>query len=190
MSTNFAPLIMVFGISGVGKTTACEAFVKSNPIYFYDRASAIMQRAHRTVTEALRTTDSESIRSNQGVLPSAVMALREAFPYKIMLLDCHAIIDNDKGLVEVPPETIKDLKPDGFILLEADAAVVKQRRENAERVRPNRTVDQIEAEQIAERRTVRSYVNNLHIPLIIDNASINYDLSSAICRLDEKRFIG
>jgi len=182
-----APLIMVFGISGVGKTTACLAYVTAHPDYLYDRASAILQKAHGIPVEALRTGTPSSVIENQAVLPPAVRALRKAEPSRTILLDSHAVIDNDAVFVEVPLHIIAALEPDGFILLEAAPATIKQRREESSRPRPPRSVVQIGDEARAERKAVASYAKALGKPLIIDAVSgPQYDLRPAIDRLSER----
>ncbi|AGB45323.1 archaeal adenylate kinase [Mesorhizobium australicum WSM2073] len=182
-----SPLIMVFGISGVGKTTACLAYVDAHPNYLYDRASAILQKAHGIPVEALRIGPASSVIENQAVLPSAVRALRKAEPSRTILLDSHAVIDNDTVFVEVPLDIIMAIEPDGFILLEAAPATIKQRREEASRPRPQRSVAQIGDEAQAERKAVTSYAKALGKPLIIDAVSEpQYDLQPAIDRLSQR----
>lgn len=181
-----APLIMIFGISGVGKTTACLAYVSTHPRYLYGRASAILQKAHGIPIEVLRTETASSVIENQAVLPPAVMVLRRAEPSKTMLLDSHAVIDNDAVIVEVPLDIVTALEPDGFILLEADSATIKQRRDEASRPRPQRSVAQIDDEAQAERKAVVSYAKALDKPLVIDVVTSQYDLKSAIDQLNRQ----
>lgn len=181
-----APLILVFGVSGVGKTTACLTYTNAHPDYLYSRASAILEKAHGRPIEALRTATATSVIANQAVLPSAVAALREADSNRTILLDSHAVIDNDAVMVEVPLDIIGALEPDGFILLEADPATIRQRRDGALRVRPSRSVAQIGDEVRAERKAVASYAAALNKPLVTDVVVQSYDLQPAIDRLQDK----
>ncbi|MCA0015024.1 AAA family ATPase [Mesorhizobium sp. B294B1A1] len=178
---------MVFGISGVGKTTACLGYVSTHPNYLYDRASAILQKAHGIPVEALRTGAASAVIENQAALPPVVEALRKADPSRTILLDSHAVIDNDTVFVEVPLDIIMALEPDGFILLEAAPATIKRRREEAPRPRPQRSVAQIGDEARAERAAVASYAKALGKPLIMDAVTgPQYDLRPAIDRLSEQ----
>ncbi|NPD69432.1 AAA family ATPase [Lichenicola cladoniae] len=177
---------MVFGISGVGKTTACQSYVNVHPDYLYQRASTILQTAHGLAAETLRTALPSSVISNQDVLASAITSFKDANPDKNILLDSHAVIDNDVVLIEIPLEIIAALAPDGFILLEADASLIKDRRKKGLRKRPSRMINQIQAEAEAERRVVMSYANSLDRPLVRDTVYYGFDLANAVNQLKAK----
>ena len=130
--------ILVFGVSGVGKSRACSDYVDRNPEWLHLRAGELLSRLTGESPENLRTALDEEVVANQGLLSLAVTRARAGREHRPVLVDCHAVIDNDDGLVVVPAGTVVALAPDGLILLEHDAAEVSMRRIIDLRVRPSR----------------------------------------------------
>lgn len=156
--------ILIFGVSGVGKTSSCEDFVSRRPEWLYLRASSLLASATGETPETLRTETAWSIKSNQGLLGDALRAARTGREDRSVLLDAHAVIDNDNGLVEVPVEAVANLGADAIILLEASAEELAIRRLKSLRPRPVRTIEQLKLEIIAESRAVAAYCRELNIP--------------------------
>jgi adenylate kinase len=174
---------LVFGISGVGKSTACKAFVTKHPNFRYLSASTLLSEASDQSPEALRTSSNDIIQQNQNLLVAAFGKFRQLSPDVDVILDAHAVIDNDQGLFRVPLSVIRQLEPDALILLEAPADAIHIRRRMGDRSRPIREVAQIEVERAQERSAVTQYARELRIPLEIDQVGENYELDDAFKRL-------
>ncbi|WP_164523271.1 AAA family ATPase [Sphingomonas koreensis] len=178
--------ILVFGVSGVGKTVSCEDYVSRHPEWLYLRASALLAEITGETPESLRTETAGSIKSNQNLLGEALRAARAKQGQRSILLDAHAIIDNDKALVEVPLEAVADLGADAMILLEASAQDLAQRRAQAHRRRPARSIDQLTREIAAESQTVAGYARKLKIPLASAIVGASFSLDPIIDKLAPK----
>lgn len=178
--------ILVFGVSGVGKTSSCEDYVRRHPDWLYLRASALLALATGEAPETLRTDTAGSIKSNQSLLGNALRAARAQQPGRSVLLDAHAIIDNDKALVEVPLDAVADLGADAMILLEAGVEALARRRAHAHRQRPIRSLEQLGREIAAESKTVEAYARKLKIPLASAIVGPGFSLDPLIDRLVRK----
>jgi adenylate kinase len=178
--------ILVFGVSGVGKTSSCEDYAKRHPSWLYLRASALLAQATGETPEALRTEAAVSIKLNQSLLGQSLYAARKRHPDRSILLDAHAIIDNDKTLVEVPLDAVENLHADGMILLEAHAEDLANRRSHARRQRPARSIKQLERESAAERKAVVAYAAKLRIPLESAIVGGDFSLDPLIDRLAQR----
>ncbi|ADU13153.1 ATP-binding protein [Asticcacaulis excentricus] len=177
------PCILVFGISGVGKSTACKVFTNTHPEFKYVSASEIISSATSHSPEKLRKSSEAEIEKNQTALISALNDLFIQSPQSPIILDAHAVIDNDEDLIEIPTATIQAIRPLGLILLEAPPLDVIRRRQIGPRRRPLRDVARIELETAKERKIVQHYAEALDIPLEIDEVLDGYELESAIDRL-------
>jgi len=159
--------VLVFGISGVGKTQTCTDYADRHPDTLFVSASSLLTAATAQSGESLRTASPDEIRNNQAKLASALAdfcAGREALP---VLIDAHGVIDNDSEFVRIPVSAIESLSPHRLILLEAAPAVVAERRAADARPRPQRPIDAIAREIAAERDAVKSYARALDLDLAI-----------------------
>lgn len=172
--------VLIFGISGVGKTTACADFVDRHPQFLHLRASAILSEARSRAVEALRNAEASEINSNQQILVEALNSIREENPNRPMLIDAHAVIDNDRELVRVPGYVVRAIKPTGLVLLEAPAEDVRIRRSADSRYRPMRTIAAIRSEMAAEREAVTEFARELGVPLVIRTVEATFKLDEAL----------
>lgn len=159
--------VLVFGISGVGKTHACADYAARHPDTLFVSASSLLKAATAESGEALRTASPSEIRNNQARLAGALAAFRagrEALP---ILIDAHGVIDNDSEFVRIPLSAIRSLSPDRLILLEAPPALVAERRAADARPRPQRPIEAIVREIAAERDAVKGYARALDLDLAI-----------------------
>jgi len=171
---------LVFGVSGVGKTSACQAYVAAHPGTLFVSASELLKAARRSSTEALRTETADRIIQNQELLSPALAAFRAGREQRPILIDAHGVIDNDEQLVRVPVSTIVMLSPDRLILLEASVEEVAARRAGAERSRPVRTLEALAEEIAAERQMVTSYATALNVDLVIANLRDGFKLDEIL----------
>lgn len=172
--------VLVFGVSGVGKTHACADYVARHPDTLFVSASSLLKAATAESGEALRTASPANIRNNQVLLAGALAAFRagrEALP---ILIDAHGVIDNDREFVRIPLSAVRSLSPDRLILLEAAPALVAERRVTAARLRPQRTIEAIVREIAAERDAVKSYARALDLDLAIAEVVPGFKLDTLL----------
>lgn len=172
--------IIVFGVSGVGKTTTCRSYVTRNPNWLFTSASTLLKIALGVSSESLRESSSCNIEENQYLLGKALSSFRGDRRMVPIIIDAHAIIDNDHELVRVPTSAIRQLDPDLLILLQASPTQVLEHRTNDKRARPLRTIGQIEQEIQAEEETVRIYAKELDVRLIIGRMDKNFKIDDII----------
>ena len=172
--------ILVFGVSGVGKTSSCADYVARHPEWLHLRASALLSGATGESAEALRTSSYETIRGNQQLLGAALERARSGREAAPILIDAHAAIDNDSDLVPVPIDSVASLHCDGMILLELPTDTLAARRANANRPRPARSKLALDLEASLEADTVRSYAVALNIPLVCAKVGDAFRLDSLI----------
>lgn len=176
--------ILVFGVSGVGKTSACEAYVARHPRWVHFRASELLSQATAKDPQSLRIESANDIEANQAFLGLELQRRRVAVPGRPFIIDAHGVIDNDLGFVEVPLEAVQALGADGLILLEAPAAVVVSRRASGNRARPARSVEEIETELKAEAQAVRRFGRCLDLPIVTGIVTEGFDLAPLITALE------
>src|SRR3546814_2109434 len=129
---------VVFGVSGVGKTSAWQAYAATHPGTLFLSASDLLKAARHSSAEALRTATSDDIIENQALLGPALAASRAGREDSPSLVGAHGVIDNDRELVRVRVSAVAALGPDRLILLEAPTEEVAARRASADSLRPVR----------------------------------------------------
>jgi adenylate kinase len=160
--------ILVFGISGVGKTRLIAlAKDQLEPVLTW-RASEIIGEARRISNgEDLRRLPVNELRASQELLVRGFAERRHANPSALVILDAHSVIDAEVGLVEIATDVVKRLSPAGLIHVGDTAERVKQRREvDVARPRPRRTVVELVRYQERSIEMSRRYSDTLQIPLI------------------------
>lgn len=174
------PCTLVFGVSGVGKTSACEAFCARHTNTLFVSASSLLESVKRMSAEALRTAAAQDIIDNQEVLGRALAAFRQGRETRPVLIDAHGVIDNDHELVRVPVSAIRALDPDRLVLIEAPPRVIAQRRAGATRPRPLRNEDALVREMTAEREVVMAFADELGLDLRIGDLSDDVTLDQLL----------
>jgi adenylate kinase len=162
------PTILVFGVSGVGKTQTLDRVVAQLPGSVTWRASEIIGVARNTLDpEALRKLPLDEIRRSQELLLQGFTERRSASPNLLVLLDAHSVIDTESGLVDIPVEVAARLGPSGIIHVSDDVARILERRlGDQQRVRPARSLGQLEEYQQRSVASSRLYSATLGVPLI------------------------
>lgn len=172
--------ILVFGVSGVGKTTACSDYVARHPHVLFVSASALLKIAKAASSEELRTATRGQIIDNQNLLPSALERYRLGRRDHPILLDAHAVIDNDRSLIEVPVSVIAALNPTKLVLLEAAPAEIAARRAASPRPRPIRDLQAIARELAAERAVVEAYGVQLGLGVAVVTVGSDFRLDDTL----------
>lgn len=176
-------LVAIFGISGVGKTTACKSFIRRNPTFGYISASEVLRKAGGLSIEQLRRQSKQEILENQRLLadklPDEISKIGAAY----LLLDAQNVVDNGVELVEIPVAILETLAPCGIILLEADPADVYQRRKSDVRARPVRTPEEIAHQMSLIRLVTDSYAKKLGIPAVTGFVGPYFEIDDSIKEL-------
>jgi len=170
----------VFGVSGVGKTTACQDLARRRPEIAYVRASQILGQHLNLDSDGLRKVSTDQMVTNQIILSEALKQFRREHPEQIIVVDAHAVIDNDSSLSQVPAAVIASIEPEGLILLEAEPEAVERRRRLDNRPRPIRTVEEISREIAAERLAVLDYGRLLKVPIFVANVKSGFTLDEYV----------
>ncbi len=149
--------IIVTGIPGVGKTTvmnaAAEHANRRIGVYgtvMFEEAQAKGLVAHRDEMRGLEPTVQKEI---QRAAAQAMAAMGD------IIVDTHCSIKTPRGyLPGLPAWVLEALMPEAVVLVEADAAEIKGRREGDEtRKRDADSVEAIEEHQEINRRFAAAY---------------------------------
>ena len=174
--------ILVFGISGVGKTSLIQSSVKDFPNALRWRASDIISQAREmSDPERLRLLPPAELMRSQELLVEGFRARRKLSPSELVILDAHSVIDTDGGFFEVPVEVVSQLAPAGIVHVATEVAqIASQRTSDHSRVRPTRSAAQLAEYQARSIRACEQYSEALEIPLIHVNVGNGADFIHAI----------
>ena len=139
------PTVLVFGVSGVGKTSLIAQVLPRLTDALTWQAGEIIGEARQTSDpEYLRTLPSDKLEESQELLVKGFHARAGQRNGRLVLLDAHAVIDTEHGLFDIAASIIARLEPIGLIHIEDDPAqILERRRLHAGRPRPSRTVEQL-----------------------------------------------
>lgn len=161
-------VIAVFGISGVGKSTLIEGFIKDHPEYTHIQAGTLIKRALKDVPrDKLRLADPETIIKNQYLLIEEFWKDVQEHGHTHVIFDGHSVIDTGSTLIAVPSDIIEALKPCKIVVVNDDPQHIHSRRKNdTTRNRSDTTVDQIKEEQCKAMGQAKQYANVLEVPFV------------------------
>ncbi|MGV1914229.1 AAA family ATPase [Rhizobium sp. 22-785-1] len=116
-------MILVTGVSGVGKTYTIERFVAAVPGYVYARASAILQKRGRPV----RSLSTEEVIENQKVLRDEIRLLASEHG-DALIVDGHAIVEEGNSSTISVTHLFADVPIKQIVIIEDDHAQLAMRR--------------------------------------------------------------
>ena len=158
------PLVCVFGVSGVGKTTLIRQFMREHRDWRALSAAEVLSQLSGRDREALRTSDRPVIESNQVSLADEIRNRCLAEPSVRWLLDAHSVINNGRELVPVPVAIISRINPERLVFLFDEAAEIHQRRVSDDvRERPLPGLARMVDEQSFAWQTCVGYAQELHL---------------------------
>jgi adenylate kinase len=175
--------VLVFGVPGVGKSTACLRFVQRNPGSGYLSASKVLSVLTRRSVAELRAATREEVTSHQGRLATELKRQRDALSESVVLIDSQNVIDAERQLVRIPVEAIRLIEPTGLILLTAPPQEIFLRRRADLKIRPPRSIDEIAEMATIAREQLENYKVALGIPAVIANVGADFKLENAIVAL-------
>lgn len=140
-------MILVTGISGVGKTYTIERFIAAVPGYVYARASAILQRHDRPV----RFLSNEDVVVNQKVLREEIGLLASEHG-DALIVDGHAIVEDEDNSPNSVIHFFAQLPIKTIVLIEDDHAQLAIRRALKGKLADEAVVRKLQALELAESR--------------------------------------
>jgi len=141
-------------------------YVGKHPEWMHIVASDVLAEATRQNAEALRTAGRGRIESNQRLVVRKIEAVRARHPSCNVALDAHCVIDNGQELVRVPVAAIKGLQPASLICIWDEAIRIHKRRLlEANKIRPERSAQQLDEYQRAVILTCEEYSESLGLDL-------------------------
>ncbi len=151
--------IAVFGLSGVGKSTSCRAFVQRHPEYLYVGASAVLREM---LPSAMHLTSASALAEVQIPLARAIASQVDG--REKVIFDLHSLLDADEGPVKVPVDAIRIVAPTALVFLHLRVAQLALRRAEATRPRTAMTLSELRSRQRKAKDQVRAYARTLQLP--------------------------
>ena len=161
-------VVMVCGVSGVGKTHLIRSVLSELPDAVSWRASEIIAEARRNEDpEYLRTLPVDELARSQELLVRSFWHRMDSTPAAWILLDAHCVLDTDEGLFEIDTGIIRRIDPIGFIHIEDHIDRILERRSaDTDRRRPGRNWEQLRIYQDRSRDVCRGFAAALRRSMI------------------------
>ncbi len=129
LSKNNVKTVLIFGVSGVGKSTLISNFVSSHKEWSHLQAGTLLKESLKFDRDELRLVSGGEIRSNQDVLVHSFRQKIESDNLTHVLFDGHSVINNGTSIVKIPLEVIKAFEASAIIFIEASPEEIIIRRE-------------------------------------------------------------
>jgi adenylate kinase len=177
--------VMVFGVSGVGKTHLINLALARLPNSCAIRASELIGLARENADpEYLRTLGQDEMHNSQELLVRGYHDRVQRLSAEVILLDAHSVVDQDLGFYDVPVEVIARLNPSCMVHVEDDVTQIMLRRQSdAHRTRPLRSDSQLAAYQARSRSACVAYSKALGVPLLLAQSG---DVEKLLYIVEEK----
>lgn len=144
-------IILIVGVSGVGKSTLCKSITEKYP-----------QSLHLTASKFAKKND--EIDYNQTNLTRRIRASIESFDGSLVLIDGHLTFDK----FEIPVKAVQLLQLDSILVLEEDPLTILERRKSdLSRLRVKETESTILKAQNREIQYSQSVACSLNINIQI-----------------------
>ena len=159
-------IILIVGVSGVGKTYAINSLKKSSESFtHFSAGTLIKKRRAETDRDALRLLNSSEILQNQYLLIEQFkLELKAISPEQVVLFDAHMLIHNNNELITIPLDIFQKLNPYRFIFLHDDPEIILSRRDyDASRERQQAVKEDINYLQERSFKMAQAYASKLSI---------------------------
>ena len=164
-------VIAVFGISGVGKTTAIRKWLEGREDALHLQASALIKQGLADPvldSEVLRRSAGDRVLANQDLLIEMFGRAVAASAARLVIFDGHLVIDTDERLVEIPLSVIAALRPRMLLHIEqTPETIAERRRDDTSRNRPVRALDILEQQQARSRSLCQTYGKRLSVEVLL-----------------------
>ncbi|RLT87429.1 MULTISPECIES: ATP-binding protein [unclassified Ketobacter] len=135
-------IVVVAGLSGVGKSHLINELKKSDSQFVHFSAGSLIKKGRNlSDRDELRLLGENEILQNQYLLVDQLKEELESLSDRnIVLFDAHMVIDSDESILEIPFEIFERLNPSRLILLCCEPEMILSRREkDGSRLRPIRS---------------------------------------------------
>lgn len=176
-------LVVIAGISGVGKTVIINELMLSADRFVHFSAGALIKKQLDSIKhDELRLLGRDRILHNQYLLLAQLeLELKSIAPDSYVLFDAHMIIDNDQELIEIPFDFFKRLSPSLFLFIKEAPEIILQRRSgDSSRARPSRTLIELQSQQDCSQVLVEEYCKKLSIPYYCFNSGQREELKQRL----------
>lgn len=162
-------IIAIFGLSGVGKSTLINHFIKNSPEWAHLQAGQLIKAELKNVDhDKLRLEGNEAILKNQYLMIDAFWKEIDTKQLSKVIFDGHSIIDSGGDILDIPVDVIQALKPKKLLFIKVSPSTIFTRRANDNsRNRPALSEEQIEEQQNRALRQVEVYGKSLSVPVEI-----------------------
>ena len=166
---NAPPVICVFGLSGIGKTTLIKKALEAVPGTLHLEASALIKQGLADAemeSEWLRRAGGERVLANQQILVEIFQREIGIRPGSVVAFDGHLVIDAEDRLVEIPRDVIAALGPQVLVHVEEIPEAIRWRRlADPSRRRPERSAEVLGGHQATSRRLCSEYSRVLGVEM-------------------------
>ena len=158
-------ILVVFGISGVGKSTSISHFIQKKTNWTHIQAGSLIKSFKGDVPyDELRITSKEKILDNQKKMVHAFWRNIENVQTPGIIFDGHSVIYNDSEIIKIPFEIIAELKPNKIIFMSGSAEQILERRSKDFRKRPLLDLQEISCQQKVSKGQAIDIASKLSIP--------------------------
>jgi adenylate kinase len=184
-------IIAFTGISGVGKTTFLARLKK--PSMQILQAGEMIKSARQTFGQTVSAVDdlrSADLGVNQDLLVAEFVRLKDRLA-KIIVLDCHVLIEAESGLSRVEVDVFESIGITGMIFLRGSPEEIVRRREvDRSRRRPVGLASELEEIQEMARAHAQFMCDLLRVPLTtvflgVDDTATERQLRSLLSDVDQ-----
>ncbi|MGF1924796.1 MAG: ATP-binding protein [Bacteroidia bacterium] len=172
-------LILILGISGVGKTSLSVEYAERNSGFRSISASSLIAEKKLGLSPA--TLD--EIRRNQEALVSSVLHQKQDNPGTTLLLDGHAAIETPSGASAIPDDVFDRIQPTAIVLVYDDPVEISARRFLKKK---SGNVEHVKNLQILERELSSMHARRIGIPYREVRSGSFGEFSSVIADLTAK----
>lgn len=162
--------ILVFGVSGIGKTTACQDYANHHKGVKHISAGKILSESDVPHQSSEKALGYKEILTRQECLSRKINQLEKEHPYKDFIIDAHSFVESQDTIVNIPTRIISMLKPSSIILLELDPESVLARIKDSSRKRPTHRLVELMWHIHITRINVVNYAREIEVPLKIIEA--------------------
>jgi len=175
-------IFIVFGISGVGKTTLIKEFISNHPGYKHVQAGDLLGEVFKNkVRDNLRRASEDEILSNQYILVEQFKKFIHEYKEENIIFDGHSIIDSGQNIIRIPADIFEKMDPYKIIFIWGNAVDINSNRmHDPKRSRPNLDAEIIDQHQEIAYAQAKIVSTKLRINLIKVRAGDLSDFRKAL----------
>lgn len=159
-------LIVIAGLSGVGKTYLIEKLMGTSDTFIHFSAGSLIKKRLAFIDrDKLRSLSSNEVLRNQYVLIEQLKEeMLSVLATQTILFDAHMIIDTESEVVPIPFDIFEQLNPSKIIFIHDSPEIILDRRDNdSSRDRPQRTSLELTAQQNQSLNMAENYARQLRV---------------------------